>query len=116
MNMKTVGYDNLKMVQSIIPPEYDSIVEQLIYQYDDVLKILDRTHDFLLEDVRANHDYLFKNYEWFSDPGPDHLNKDRIQYFIHDLRYKGMVSNYIDASTDEYVRWATIYLETAMVN
>ncbi|MCG9973378.1 DUF6090 family protein [Christiangramia crocea] len=116
MNMKSVGYDNLRAAQFIIPEDYDTIVENLIYQYEDLLKVLQRTHEFLLEDVRSNKDYLYKTYDWYSSTQPNYLNEDRIDYLLNNIRYKGMVRKYLDASTNEYIRRATSYLETALEN
>ena len=59
---------------------------------------------------------MFRNYDWFSDPRPNHLNEDRIDFFVNNVRYKGMVRNYHEASTEEYVDWATRYLEVATNN
>lgn len=116
MNMKSVGYDNLRAAQFIIPENYDTIVENLTYQYEDLLKVLQRTHEFLLEDVRTNKDYLYKTYDWYSSTQPNYLNEDRIDYLLNNIRYKGMVRKYLDASTNEYIRRATIYLDAALEN
>jgi len=116
LNLKRGGYDKLMNVQEIIPEEYDTIVEHLNIQYDDHLKILEKTHDFLLEDVRNNDDYLFKNFEWYSSTEPNHLNQEKIDFFLNNIRYKGMVSKYLSGSTDTYIDQACIYLKNALDN
>jgi len=115
MNLKRGGYDNLMQVEDIIPIAYDSVMEQLKIQYDNQYKILDKIHDFFLERAINHEDFLFKNYEWYSNPEPRYENQKAIDFYLNDMRYKGLVSRYQDNSL-QYTDQAAIYMNKALDN
>lgn len=93
-SLRNVGNTNLMRAQDIITPEYDSILELLSKQYDDKYVNVKETEKSVNKITDSYFDILFEKHDWFSSQAPYYLNQERIDYFVNNVRYKGMVNKY----------------------
>ncbi len=114
INLKNIGFNNLMRVQDIIPPEYETILEQLYLQYNDHFVYAQDSENELKENLTKFGDILFEKYDWYSSEVPSHLNTERVDYFLNNVRYKGMVREYQTIAIHNYLNFNQNYAKAAL--
>ncbi len=115
--LKNSNYNNLIQNQSIIPIEYDSLIDQLTYQYSDLIKNINYQDGNFIYNRRKFYDYLFLNHDWYSSIEPDHQNEERIDFLLNNTIYLGMVKQYRKIGIYNYLLIYHIdYLQKALDN
>ena len=114
INLRNNGYENLMRVQDIIPQKFDSIMAQLTVQYNDHFVYAEDAERSFIEDFSYVDKYLFENYEWKSDQSVIFENEERIDFFLNNIRYKGIVADYQSGAIRNYLRLNVDYANTAM--
>ena len=70
IRVKNSGYTNLIRLQDVIPPEYDSLLEELAILYDNhYANVIDRELRYK-ERTGKFEDIFFEHYDWFSSQIP----------------------------------------------
>ena len=113
INLRINSYNNLMRYQDIIPKKYDALLEQLYLQYSDQFNFVMQVESRYRDDMDKYKDYLFENYEWnFTQ---DYLtNTDRINFYLNNVRYKGMVREYQSSAIHNYLRFNIDYAYAAI--
>ena len=114
INLRNNGYENLMRVQDIIPQKFDSIMAQLTVQYNDHFVYAEDAERSFMEDFSYVDKYLFENYEWKSDQSAFFENEERIDFYLNNIRYKGIVADYQSGAIKNYLRLNVDYANTAM--
>ncbi len=114
INLKNIGFNNLMRVQDIIPYEYEAIHEQLYLQYNDHFVYVQDSETSFNEKVAKFDDILFEKYDWYSSEAPSHLNAERVDYFLNNVRYKGMVKEYQSSAINNYLLFNLNYAKSAL--
>ncbi|WP_353779446.1 DUF6090 family protein [Winogradskyella sp. 3972H.M.0a.05] len=104
IKLKNSGYTNLIRLQDVIPPEYNSLLEELAILYDDhYANVIDRELRYK-ERTGKFEDIFFEHYDWFSSQIPLYQNTERIDFFMENVRYKGLVNDYQNQGVNNYLR------------
>jgi len=114
INLKNIGFTNLMRVQDIIPPEYESLLDQLYVQYHDLFDYVQDAENSFKDVNKKFNDALFEKYEWYSLEVQNHLNTERIDYFLNNVRYKGMVKEYQSSAINNYLNFNVTYAKEAL--
>ena len=114
INLKNIGYSNLMRVQDIIPQEYNSILEQLSTQYNDDFVYVDEAEERFNYSDHKFSDFLFEKYDWYSSQVPEFMNEERIDYFVNNVRHKGMVKKYQSYGIHNYLNSCINYAYEAI--
>ena len=114
INFKKAGYENLMRMQDIIPKEYEQIVEKLSVLYNDVYDFVMVSENQFKEDVLKYIEWLYHEHDWFSNPVPPHLNQEKIEYHLNDIKYKGLVKMYRSKAIENYIMFCNGYRKLAV--
>ena len=114
INLKNIGFTNLMRVQDIIPPEYEPILDQLYLQYHDRFNYVQDAEKRHKDDLAKFGDILFEKYDWYSSELPNHLNTERVDYLLNNVRYKGMVKDYQSSALNNYLNFNLNYAKDAL--
>jgi len=114
INLKNIGFNNLMRAQDIIPPEYEAILDKLYLQYNDHLVYAQDSENELLESLTKFNDILFEKYDWYSSEVQGSLNAERVDYFLNNVRYKGMVREYQTIAIHNYLNFNQNYAKAAL--
>lgn len=103
IRLKKASFNNLMNVQDIIPEEYDALISDLKELYNDQFSYVEEAGENIRIDYDKNANYLFENFEWYSSQKPFFRNEERIDFFLNNVRYKGMVKEYQSTLIDGYL-------------
>jgi len=113
INLRINSYNNLMNSQDIIPEEYDAVLEQLALLYNDHYNYAEQAEDKYRDGMDNYSDYLFENYDWYFTQ--DYFtNTDRIDFYLNNVRYKGMVEEYLSSAIHNYLRFNINYAMAAI--
>jgi len=113
INLRNIGFTNLMRVQDIIPPQYDSLLDQLYLQYNNHFNYVQDAENSFKDATGKFNDALFDKYDWYSSEVATHLNAERINYFLNNVRYKGMVKEYRSSAINNYLNFNLNYAKSA---
>ena len=113
INLKNNSFNNLIRYQDIIPQEYDALLEQLNLQYSDQFNDVVKAKSGYRDGMDRYNDYLFENHEWYFT-NDYFTNSDRIDFYLNNVRYKGMVIEYHSSAVYNYLRFNIDYVYAAI--
>lgn len=113
INLKNNSYNNLMRYQDIIPQEYNALLEQLNLQYSDHFNYATKVKSTYRDDIERYEDYLFENHDWYFS-NDYFTNTDRIDFYLNNVRYKGMVNEYHSSAIYNYLRFNIDYAYAAI--
>ena len=113
INLKNIGFTNLMRVQDIIPPQYESLLDQLYLQYNNHFNYVQDAENSFKDATGKFNDALFDKYDWYSSEVATHLNAERTNYFLNNVRYKGMVKEYQSSAINNYLNFNLNYAKSA---
>ncbi len=114
IRLKKDSYSNLIRMQDQIPPEYDVILDELSTLYNDLFSYVVNREERFDEESSKFADMLWEKYEWFSEYIPYYENKKRIDYFLTNTSYKGLVKAYRTSAIHNYLRISVAYADQAV--
>ncbi len=115
IRLKKASFNNLMNYQDLIPEEYDPIISDLKELYNDNFSYVEEAGKNIRIDYDKNENYLFENFEWYSSQKPFFRNEERIDFFLNNVRYKGMVKKYQSTYIYQYLEQHISYMSKAII-
>lgn len=109
VRLKKDSYSNLLSLQDVIPSEYDVILEDLQVLYNELFSYVKNREEQFDNKTSKYDEMLFEKYDWYSKQISRRENQKRIDYFLSNDRYKGLVSGYRSSGINNFLRITIAY-------